>query len=115
MKVNKQFDATDTVGILMIYPDISTAKSTGRKNRFGQDIVECQDTIIAFRIYEYDENGKHVLKNGKTSFKEYRIIHHDLEVKLLDGHFYETDEGNFLDYPGLRRYQDDKTSDNNPS
>lgn len=111
MKVFKEFDATGMEGFLLIYPDFSTAVKTGKKNRFGQEIVECKDTIVAFRVYEYDENGKHKRdEKGGTIFKDYEIRHHDLKVKLLDGHIYETDKGDFIDYPGLRCYAS-KTSD----
>jgi len=102
----KTFNAAETEGFLLIYPDFSTATSTGKKNKFGQDIVECKDTIVAFRIYEYDEDGKHKKdENGNTIFKDYKIRHHDLKIKLLDGCFYETDEGDFLDYPDMRHYR----------
>ncbi len=102
----KTFDAAGTEGFLLIYPDFETAVPTGKKNSRGQDIVECKDTIVAFRIYEYDENGKHKKdENGRTIFKDYKISHHDLKIKLLDGYFYETDKGNFLDYPpDVRNY-----------
>lgn len=105
MKVNKQSPAKGTEGFLLIYPDMSTAVDTGKKNKLGQRVVECQDTVVVFRIYERDEFDN-VKKNekGHAIFKDYEILHHDLRVKLLDGQFYETDEGNYIDYPGLRRY-----------
>lgn len=108
MKVNKEFDAEGVEGCLLIYPDFSTAVRTGKKNRYGQDIVECKDTIVAFRIYERDEDGE-IKKDekGHIIFKDYKIRHHDLGIKLLDGHFYETDKGNFLDYPDMRCYQNE--------
>ena len=115
MKVNKEFDAKDIDGYLLIYPDLSTAVDTGKKNRFGQTMVECSKMIIAFRIYERNEDGK--VKKDETDhavFKDYEVRHHDLSIKLLDGRFYETDEGNFLDYPDMRCYTDDKASDSNP-
>lgn len=92
MKVNKEFDAADTEGYLLIYPDMSTVVPTG----------------IAFRIYERDKDGK-VKKDekGHAIFKDYKIRHNDLQIKLLDGHFYETDKGNFLDYPDMRCYKDE--------
>ena len=79
MKINKEV-ANGTEGCLLIYPDIGKTK-------------------IVFRIYERTEDG-HVKKNedGHAIFKDYDIRHHDLSIRLLDGHFYETDEGNFLDY-----------------
>ena len=86
--------------MLLIYPDLSTAVSTGKKSRTGQDIVECKgNDIVAFRIYERNEDGTHKLnEKGRPIFKDYKIRHHDLKIKLLDGQFYETEEGNFLDY-----------------
>lgn len=110
MKILKEFDAKGIEGFLLIYPDIDTAVEVGldepsRITLFGKR-VKCTDTKIVFRIYERDENGK-VKKNekGHVIFTDYDIRHHDLQVKLLDGHFYETDEGNFIDYPGLgKRY-----------
>lgn len=92
-------DAKGQEGFLLIYPDFSTAIPTGLKNRHGNEIVECKDTIVSFRIYEYDENGKHKRnEKGDTIFKDYRIYHHDLKIKLLDGKFYETEKGNYIDY-----------------
>jgi len=106
----KEFDAAGTEGFLLIYPDFSTAVPTGKKNRHGNEIVECKDTIVAFRIYEYDENGKHKRnEKGGTIFKDYKIRHHDLKIKLLDGHFIETDDGKYyLDYPDMRCYRERK-------
>lgn len=111
MKVHKQFPAKGTEGFLLIYPDLSTAVPTGEVNKRGQKIVKCEDTIVVFRIYERDEYDN-VKKNekGHAIFKDYEILHHDLRVKLLDGQFYETDEGDFIDYAGLRCYAS-KTSD----
>lgn len=76
----KKFDAAGTEGYLLFYGD-----------------------HLYFRIYEYDENGKHKRDaKGHTIFKDYRILHHDLKIKLLDGCFYETETGgNFIDYPKL--------------
>ena len=92
-------DAKGQEGFLLIYPDFSTAVPTGKKNLHGNEIVECKDTIVAFRIYEYDENGKHKRnEKGDTIFKDYRIYHRDLKIKLLDGKFYETETGNYIDY-----------------
>lgn len=110
MKVNKEFDAIGKEGFLLIYPDFSTAEPDGER------MVKCKDTIVAFRIYERDEDGN-IKKDekGHIIFKDYKIRHHDLEIKLLDGHFYETDEGNFLDYPDMRCCQNEcKTSDSDP-
>ena len=115
MEIYKDFDGKGVQGMLLIYPDISTAVKTGKKNRFGHEIVECKDTIVSFRIYEYDENGKHkVDENGHTIFKDYKILHHDLLIRLLEGHFYETDKGNFIDYPGLHRYERETGDSNSP-
>jgi hypothetical protein len=92
-------DAEGQEGFLLIYPDIATRIPTGRVSPTGAPIYECRDTIIAFRIYEYDENGKHKRnEKGGTIFKDYRIHHQDLKIKLLDGKFYETEKGNYLDY-----------------
>ncbi len=115
MKVNKQSKAEGTEGVILIYPDLSTAVECGPDEdshvvAFGKR-VKCTGTRIVFRIYEKNEDGT-LKKNekGRVVFKDYNIHHHDLRVRLLDGHFYETDEGNFLDYPGLNRYVS-KTSD----
>lgn len=109
MKVHKQFDANGTEGCLLIYPDFSTAEPDGERIVGGKmrKVVKCKDTIVVFRIYEREENG-HVKKDekGHAIFKDYKIRHHDLNIRLLDGCFYETDEGNFLDYPGMRCYDD---------
>jgi hypothetical protein len=108
MKVYKEFDAEGKEGFLLIYPDFSTAESDGERMVGGKmrKMVKCKDTIVAFRVYEYDENGKHKRdEKGGTIFKDYKIRHHDLHIKLLDGHFYETDKGDFLDYPGMRCYE----------
>ena len=115
MKVFKEFDAEGVEGCLLIYPDFSTAMPTGKKSPTGAPIVECKDTIVAFRIYERDEDGK-VKKDekGRAIFKDYKIRHHDLQIKLLDGHFYETDKGDFLDYPGMRCYDASETSNSDP-
>jgi hypothetical protein len=116
MKVFKEFDAEGVEGFILIYPDFSTAVKTGKKNGGGQEIiVECKDMIFAFRIYEYDENGKHKRdEKGGTIFKDYKIRHHDLHVKLLDGHFFETDKGDFLDYPGMRCYNVSEAGNSDP-
>lgn len=74
--------AAGTEGFLLIYPDTE-----------GNE-------IIVFRVYEYDENGKHKRnEKGGTIYKDYQIRHHDLKIKLLDGHFVETEKGDFIDYP----------------
>jgi hypothetical protein len=107
MKILKEFNAEGQGGFLLIYPDISTGKPVekmiaGKKRK----VIECDNIVVSFRIYEYDENGKHKRdEKGCTIFKDYDIRHHDLKIKLLDGHFYETDEGNFIDYPGLEHYK----------
>jgi hypothetical protein len=115
MKVTKEFDGKGIEGCILIYPDLDTAVECGPDEdshiiAFGKR-VKCTGTKVVFRIYERDESG-HVKKNdkGRILFKDYDIRHHDLQVVLKDGHFYETDEGNFIDYPGLRRYAS-KTSD----
>lgn len=113
MKVYKEFDAEGKEGFLLIYPDISTAEPDGERMIGGKmrKMVKHKDIIVVFRIYEYDENGKHKRdEKGGTIFKDYKILHHDLHIKLLDGHFYETDEGDFLDYPDMRCYDVSKTS-----
>ena len=98
----KSYSAAGAEGFLLIYPDFSTAVPTGEIAPNGSKVVKCSDMIVAFRIYEKDENGKHKLdENGHTIFKDYRIRHHDLSIKLLSGYFYETEEGNFLDYPKM--------------
>ena len=113
MKVLKQFDAQGMEGFLLVYPDFSTAEPTGEISPTGQRIVKCKDTIVAFRVYEYDEHGKHKRdEKGRTIFKDYKIRHHDLRIKLLDGHIYETDEGGYIDYPGLRYYQNGSEAGN---
>jgi hypothetical protein len=107
----KTFNAAGTEGCLLIYPDFSTAIYTDKVNARGQQIMECSGTIVVFRIYEYDENGKHKMIDGHTVFKDYKINHHDLKIKLLDGQFYETDKGNFIDYPDTRYKDEHETSD----
>lgn len=115
MKVYRQRSAQGQEGFLLIYPDMSTAVPTGKVSPTGHKIVKCEDVVVAFRVYEYDENGKHKRnEKGGTIFKDYEILHHDLKVKLLDGHFYETDEGNFIDYPGLRRYGSETSDSDSP-
>lgn len=104
MKIIKEFDGNGVEGCLLIYPDFSTAAPTGQKNERGQDIMDCKDIIVSFRIYERDENGNVKRDENGAIFKDYKIRHHDLLIKLLDGHFYETDEGNFIDYPEMRRH-----------
>ena len=94
-------NAAGTEGFLLICPDMSTAVPTGKKNRFGHDIVECSGTIVTFRIYEHNEDGTVKKNENGAIFKDYEIRHHDLKIKLLDGYFYETEEGNFIDYPKL--------------
>jgi hypothetical protein len=114
MKVNKEFDANGKEGFLLIYPDFTTAEPDGERMVGGKirKMVKCKDTIVAFRVYEYDEHGKHKRdEEGGTIFTDYRIRHCDLKIKLLDGHFYETDKGDFLDYPDMRCYDVSKTSD----
>lgn len=110
----KTFDAAGTEGCLLIYPDFSTAVLTGKVNARGQQIVKCNGTIVVFRIYERDENGKHKMRDGHAIFKDYKINHHDLHIKLLDGQFYETDKGNFIDYPDSR-YKDEHQASNSDS
>ena len=107
----KTFNAAGTEGFLLIYPDFSTAVYTDKVNTRGQQIMECSGTIVVFRIYEYDENGKHKMVDGHTVFKDYKINHHDLKVKLLGGQFYETDKGNFIDYPNPGHKNEYETSD----
>ncbi len=112
MKVLKQYEAKGKEGFLLIFPDMTTAVKTGKKNRFGHDIVECEDWKVVFRIYDKDGEGN-LLKNekGHPTYKDYEIRHHDLMVKVLDGQMYETDEGNYIDYPDLRYYNERQASD----
>lgn len=115
MKVLKQYEAKGKEGFLLIFPDMTTAVKTGEKNRFGHDIVECEDIIVVFRIYERDGEGN-LLKDekGLLIFKDYEIRHHDLWVKLLDGQMYETDEGDYIDYPNLRCYNECQAGNSDP-
>ncbi len=95
--------AAGTEGCLLIYPDPDTAVDTGRVNRFGQKIVECSKTKIVFRIYERNEDGTvKIDEKGRGIYKDYDVRHHDLRIKLMDGQFYETEKGNYLDYPDMR-------------
>lgn len=106
MKTLKNWSAEGTKGCLLIYPDFDTAVPTGKLNKFGQKIVQCKDWIAVFRIYERDEDGKCKLdKEGDVIFKDYEIRHSDLDITLNNGQFYETDEGNYLDYPNLELYK----------
>lgn len=96
----KKISAAGMEGFLLIYPDFSTAVETDRIAPTGAKVVECKDWIVAFRVYEYDENGKHKNdEDGRTVFKDYEIRHQDLKIKLLSGFLYETEEGDcYLDY-----------------
>jgi hypothetical protein len=115
MKVLKQYSAKGKEGCLLIYPDFSTAKPTGKKNRFGQDIVECEGTVVVFRVYERDGEGNLTKdEKGHAIFKDYKIRHHDLDIKLLSGQMYETDEGNYIDYPDLRYYNEHQAGNSDP-
>jgi hypothetical protein len=94
-------DAKGQEGFLLIYPypDIATRVPTSKIGPTGKPIMECKDNIVALRIYEYDENGKHKRnEKGGTIFKDYKIRHNDLKIKLLDGKFYETEQGNYIGY-----------------
>lgn len=115
MKVLKQYAAKGKEGFLLIYPDMSTAVPTGRKGPLGGTEVECSRTIVAFRIYEKDGEGN-LIRNekGHPIFKDYEIRHHDLSVKLLDGQMYETDEGDYIDYPKLRYYNEHQAGNSDP-
>jgi hypothetical protein len=92
--------AAGTEGFLLIYPDMETAVDTGRVNGRGQKIVECSRNKIVFRIYQRNEDGS-FKKNekGHPIYTDYDILHNDLKIKLLDGEFFETEKGNYLDYP----------------
>lgn len=109
MKVNKQFDGEGIEGCILIYPDLETAVECEPDEdshivAFGKR-VKCTGTKVVFRIYERNKDGSVKQdEKGHVIFKDYDIRHHDLQVKLMDGHFYETDEGNFLDYPDMRLY-----------
>jgi hypothetical protein len=82
--MNKQFKAEGTEGVILIYQDLD---------------AKCQ---VVFRIYEKGEDGLPKKdEKGHVIFKDYNVRHHDVKVKLLNGYFYETDKGNFLDYPRL--------------
>lgn len=110
----KIFDAKGTEGFLLIYPDFSSVVLTEEIRR-GKPVLACNGTVVVFRVYEYDENGKHKKnEDGHAIFKDYKINHHDLKVKLLDGQFYETNNGNFIDYPNLR-YEDECKASNTDS
>jgi hypothetical protein len=78
----KSKSAAGMEGKLLIYP----SENDGR-------------ILVYFRVYDKDEHGR-IKRNedGKCQYKDYKIWHHDLEIKLLDGHCYETDGGNFIDY-----------------
>jgi hypothetical protein len=95
----KNFPAAGTEGLLLVYPDMDTAVDTGRTNKFGHRIVECSGTKVVFRVYERTDCGLPVMVDGKAIFKDYEVRHHDLAIKLLDGQFYETENGNYIDYP----------------
>lgn len=94
-------EAKELEGFLLIYPDLDTAVecNPGESNTiaFGKH-VKCTGTKVIFRVYEKDENGQIVKKNGVPVRKDYQIRHHDLKVKLLSGSLYETPEGNYIDY-----------------
>lgn len=95
----KKKNAAGTEGCLLIYPDMSTAVDTGRKNRHGQKIVECSRDIVKFRVYERDGEGNCMRdSDGHVIFKDYDIHHHDLRVKLLDGVIIEDGDKHYIDY-----------------
>lgn len=73
-------DASGVKGHLLVYPDVEG------------------NTIVAFRIYEYDDHGKVKKRGVHAVFKDYEIRHHDLKVMLLDGTLFEDDGENYIDY-----------------
>ena len=48
---------------------------------------------------------QHVFRvyNKDFTFTDYDILHHDLEIKILedDAHLYRSEFGNYLDYPPI--------------
>lgn len=59
------------------------------------------ENIVRFRVYDQDGEGNIAKdKDGNLKFKDYRILHQDLKIKLLDGVIFESESDRYIGYKG---------------